>query len=149
MAVDTDNSGRAVSNETDAPFSPADDAAEIFTIPESWAEHGSHPPLHNDLGESRFFATRVVAHPDYDEILVRYYSPAKRSTVTRGYEAVEVDGSLVPKVVVEKGPKWFRASISHSHRRAHDLDSRVDTDIVADIYGDAAVHGMFRTEDVL
>jgi hypothetical protein len=149
MAVEADNSGRSVSNETDAPFSPADDAAEMFVIPESWAEHGSHPQIHNELGESWYFATRVASHPDHDEILVRYYSPAKQSTVTRGYEAVEVDGSVVPKVVVEKGPEWFRASISHSHRRANDLDSRVDTDIVADRYGDAAVHGVFRPEDVL
>lgn len=149
MAAEADKSGKTISNRANAPFNPADDAAEMFVIPESWAEHGSHPDLHTDLGESRFFATRVVSHPDHDEILVRYYSAAKRSTVTRGYEAVEVDGSLVPKVVVEKGPKWFRASISHSHRRAHDLDSRVDTNIVADRYGDAAVHGVFRTEDVL
>lgn len=114
MSTDTPTRQERTATERDRDYRP---------IPENWAKHGAHESM--GRLDARVYAVAVAYDEARRELHVRYVHPTDPGALTRVFDAVDADGSVVPEIVWERGAKAFPVSFGLGIGQSFAIDDDV------------------------
>jgi hypothetical protein len=130
--------------DEEPPFQPSDEGVESRPIPESWVEQGTHGPVQNEMGESRYYAVRVAFSDDHDQLLVQYHDPIHESSFVALMAAFRSeDDDLFPLAAMPDTDAEFLVARGFYGSHAGDAtekDSAINRNIIEDRYGADALY---------